>query len=327
MGLAVYSGSAVAAGSPRPSAWGLAGAGDTTALAGAYGGTFVYRLPHAVAVYTPAPAGFDPLTASPAQLARYNIPAAPRSGPGLAQWRSAMAELHFVAAPRTLSVLPAHAASSVPDYSDHWAGYVDYGGPYQRVSTTWSEPSFARDRCRAGALTLWAGIGGYGTAYLAQDGTSVGTPGLHRNQAWWEITPAGMVPVPLYATEGSAFTADVSYLGHGRFSFFMENDATGAAWSGSESAGGDVDLSTAEVIAERPCLNQCSGTEARYAELGSFHQVKFLTSLVNGKPIGAFPNYLENMTAAASYDGRQLAQPSRLEGNAMTFTVRQASCS
>lgn len=278
-------------------------------------------------MYTPAPAGFNPLSASPAQLARYNIPAEPAGGRARAVWRADMSKLHFVAAPLSLRAVRPNAASSVPDYSDHWAGYVDYGGPYQTVSATWSQPSFSVSRCRRGALTLWAGIGGYGSEYLAQDGTSVGTPGLGRDQAWWEITPAGMVPVPLYATPGAPFTADVSYLGHGRFSFFMENDATGAAWSQSESAGGNVDLTTAEVIAERPCLTACSGTAARYADLGNFRVVKFSSSLVDGKPIGTFPNYIENMATAASSYSQQLAHPSPLQANETSFTVVQSSCS
>lgn len=217
------------------------------------------------------------------------------------------------------------APASTPDYSDHWAGYVASNGPYRTVSATWSQPVLRPHRCRRGALTVWTGLGGYGSSYLAQDGTSLGTPGLRPDQAWWDITPGGMVPVPLEATPGERFTSRVDYLGHGRVYFFMKNDSTGRWWGHTELAGG-VDLTTAEAIAERPCLKRCEGRQPQYATLAGFDQVDFSDAQVDGKAIGTYPTYSEHMAGAPSPFALVLANPSPLGADLMSFSVEQDGC-
>jgi Peptidase A4 family len=276
--------------------------------------------------YTTPPASFDPLTAPSRQLARYGIPSEPKGGTARAAWRSDMARLHFVKAPPYLAMVAAHAGEAIPDYSDHWAGYVAFTGPYRRAAASWSQPVVKTSLCRSGALTLWAGLGGYAAISLAQAGTSVGTPGVGRGQAWWEITPAGMVPVPLYASAGGKFTAEVRYVGHDRFAFFMENDVTGASWSQTESGGRPPDLTTAEVIAERPCLDKCNGDEPTYARLPDFGSVDFRSSSVDGAALGTYSTYAENMTTTPSSFGAPLAQPGPFSSHKASFTVKQDRC-
>ncbi|HET9059411.1 MAG TPA: G1 family glutamic endopeptidase [Acidimicrobiales bacterium] len=282
--------------------------------------------------YRSPPAGFRPLHATPAQLARYGLPQRPASG--MRAWRHDMARLHMVGAPPSLSVVEAHAASSVPDYSDHWAGYVAYGGRYIRTTSTWLEPAVRPSKCRFSSLTIWAGIGGYASPALAQDGTAVGTPGIGQHQAWWEMTPAGMVPVPLYATVGRRFTAEVHYLGGGRFSFFMENDFTGAAWSGVEKSTNGATLATAEAIVERPCLARCTSADASYANLTNFGRLSFVSARANGRPLQSYSNYAEAMSSSGVPYGRELAYPgpygsggSGGAGAPGGFSVTHNSCS
>lgn len=271
-------------------------------------------------------ATFDPLTAPTRELATFGVPAEPARGEARQAWRREMAGLHFVPAPPFLVEVAAHAASSTPDYSDHWAGYVAYGGPFARAASTWVEPRLLPTRCRWTSLTIWSGIGGYSSGSLAQDGTAEGTPELGRDQAWWELTPAGMVPVPLYASEGASFTAQVSYLGKGRFSFFMENDRTHAAWAGIEHSSNGASLATAESIVERPCLWECTTGDARYANLSNFRKVLFQSSLIDGKPMGSVDTYQEHMsTTGIAYAG-DLAYPSTFSPNKASFTVSQRSC-
>lgn len=282
-----------------------------------------YDFGRATLTYAIPPASFDPLRASASQLARYGIPERP-AGPALSLWRRDMAHLHFIAAPASLHVVDAHAVSSLPDYSDHWAGYVAFGGHYLTTASTWVEPAVRPSKCRSSSLTIWAGIGGYASPALAQDGTAIGTPGISAHQAWWELTPAGMVPVPLYATAGKRFTAEVHYLGSGRFSFFMENDATGAAWSGIEKSTNGATLATAEAIVERPCLARCTQPDASYANLMDFGRVTFVSSRVNGHPLQSFTNYAEAMSASGVPYGRELAFPSPYRSG--VFSVTHNSC-
>lgn len=184
----------------------------------------------------------------------------------------------------------------------------------------------ALSRCHPNSLTIWAGLGGYQSASLAQDGTAENTPAIADNQAWWELTPKGMVPVPLYATVGSAFTANVTYLGGAKFAFFMENDRTGAAWSQSETSRDKADLTTAESIAERPCLAHCYGDKAIYTNLSNFGTVVFKSSLADGKPLGSFATYQENMDDTGAPLGHNLAGPGALSANSTAFTIKQQSC-
>lgn len=290
-------------------------------------GAPTYRLGGATVSYNAPPAGFDATAAAPGRLALYGIPPAPPAGAALLLWRQRMAKLHFVAAPRFLAEVTAHAASSMPDFSDHWAGYVAYGGPFRRTVSTWVEPRLRPSRCRLTALTIWAGIGGYATPQLAQDGTAENTPEIGQNQAWWELTPAGMVPVPLYATVGAQFTANVTYIGQGRFAFFMENDRTGAAWSQVEQSTNGVSLSTAEAIVERPCLANCAGDNARYANLSNFGRTEFTEATVDGAPIQALSTYAENMSDNGVAYGHNLARPGPLRAGSSGFSVTQRSCS
>ncbi len=215
----------------------------------------------------------------------------------------------------------------MPDFSEHWAGYVAYGGPFKRTVSTWVEPSLRPSRCRSTALTIWAGIGGYAAPELAQDGTAENTPEIGQNQAWWELTPAGMVPVPLYATVGAQFTANVTYIGEGRFTFFMENDHTGAAWSQVEQSTNGASLSTAEAIVERPCLARCTADNARYANLSNFGRTQFTESTVDGVPIQALSTYAENMSDTGVAYGHDMARPGPLRAGRSGFSVTQRSCS
>jgi hypothetical protein len=330
------------------------------------GRTYSYDVAGVVVTYDAPPPSFDPLTASSGLLASYGIPGPPAGAASRAAWTLQMKKLHFVSPPPFLVALSSQATTTTspegpgttspgapsttspgapsttspgapsttspgapsitPDYSDHWAGYVAYGGSFRKVSSTWIQPSLGPTRCHPNSLTIWAGLGGYESAALAQDGTAENTPAIADNQAWWELTPRGMVPVPLYATVGSAFTAAVTYLGGAKFAFFMENDRTGAAWSQTETSSGGADLTTAESIAERPCLARCYGDHATYANLSNFGTVVFKASFADGKPIGSYATYQENMDDTGAPFGHDLAHPGSLSAHSTSFIVKQQSC-
>jgi len=136
-----------------------------------------------------------------------------------------------------------------------------------------------------------------------------------------------MVPVPLYATAGADFTAEVSYRGHGRFFFFMENDRTGAVWSGEATGRAGQGFATAESVVERPCLARCTADDATYSALGNFGTVHFVSATANDRPIGDFANYQEDMSSTGVAYGDDLAKPTALARGASSFDVHQQGCS
>ena len=244
-------------------------------------------------------------------------------------WAAALAGALCLAGP----LLPPTASvsgRSFPDDSDHWAGYVAYQGPYRQVSATWAQPAATTPSagpCRHGALTLWAGLGGYSSGSLAQAGTSFGTPGVGNGQAWWELSPAAMMPVPLYVRPGHKVSVQVSYAGGGRFDFTIKDLTTGASWSHREGSSAPPDLSTAEVIAERPCLAHCGAPSAAYAPLARFKQVTFAAARADGRPLGDVSSYQEQMYTQALPTGSPLAAPSPFSASGTGFSVRQSGCS
>jgi hypothetical protein len=101
---------------------------------------------------------------------------------------------------------PAGAASSAPQISGNWAGYVASGSHITAVTGTWKVPP-------AGALppgvsSTWVGIGGFSSSDLIQAGTQQTSSPLDQvfaggaYSAWYELLPAS--PVYLTGCSGDA---------------------------------------------------------------------------------------------------------------------------
>jgi Peptidase A4 family len=98
--------------------------------------------------------------------------------------------------------------------SANWSGYVNYSSyqQYNSAAAIYAEPS-PSITCSKAAEVTWAGLGGYNSHNLAQDGTAYASAGLGNHQAWWEILPASYVGVPgFYATAGQYFEAETYYV-------------------------------------------------------------------------------------------------------------------
>jgi hypothetical protein len=132
----------------------------------ASGGTnYTYNTPDDETIETNVPpAGFDPLTASAAELAEYNFPARPTSQPQLQDWESAMSEYTSSVVPT--SSLPVQTTLPVESTNfSRWAGFSSgkwnsHSSAFHGVSADVTVPSNNNCASENEPLAAWIGIGG-----------------------------------------------------------------------------------------------------------------------------------------------------------------------
>lgn len=254
--------------------------------------TYVYGAEGAVETFVVPPQSFDASTATAAQLAEYNIPAQPPSTQPskLALWNEMVNNLHFATPPTRLISVP--VAASTATTSANWSGYIDTAATnaYASADGIYVEPSRMSTSCSSNAALVWSGLGGYHiTTDLAQDGTALNVPSVGIHQAWWEIRPGALTPLPLYATAGSDFESFVRHVSGTTYSFFLYNYSTGSSLGFNETGGSAFDGTTAEYIVERPTVN---GSLWNLTNLGT---VQFVNTSSNSNSAGSYANYQVTM--------------------------------
>ncbi|HEX3678752.1 MAG TPA: G1 family glutamic endopeptidase, partial [Galbitalea sp.] len=139
---------------------------------------------------TPA-AGFDPLSATDAQLERNGYAPRPDNHADLRIWQ------HYVTSPihrrSTCAALSADRVDRAPQNSINWAGYQVTGHPFKNATAQWhvGGPISDTDHPNAQSST-WVGIGtGDSRANaLVQAGTSSdGETSSNDIHIWWEVYP------------------------------------------------------------------------------------------------------------------------------------------
>jgi len=214
------------------------------------------------------PAGFDPLTASASELAEYGFPARPGAGLALKTWQQAVSDWSPSAAVPALDVTNQRAGTN-----SHWSGYVAHpnsGGHYVTAEATITQPAYhsPTSGCAAGYLVSWAGIGGYNSNSLIQDGTEIDQGATYI--PWYEwlgssgsINITTMPDVTVHA--GDQVFIYVTYESSNHLVDFYISDSDGTGHSYETSLGtGDFDGSTAEWIDERPLVNGSFPNLAHY---------------------------------------------------------------
>lgn len=217
-----------------------------------------------VQFYVP-PAGFDPATASDAQLDEYGFPPRPAAGSSDTTWSQEMSDWTQSIAPPEF--LERTNDQSLTKTSGNWSGYAITGNPgsFTHAEAWYSEPTISSSVCPTTAESAWAGIGGFSTSPLAQAGTAWGQPGIGNHQAWWEILPSYAVPVPLYATAGQPFDASVRKV-TGGYRFWLENLSNGNTVA-FNVASASYDGTSAEAVVERPSINGVISNLANYGTM------------------------------------------------------------
>lgn len=266
--------------------------------------------------YTVPPSSFDPANASAAELKEYGVPAAPPAdSPEYPLWNKMIHNMHFNGTPPSHLVFlhnttggrsanaSAESTEGGAQTSHNWSGYGDYASTqaYSKASTYFIEPSPVAT-CTNAEEVNWAGLGGWNSENLAQNGTANGIPGLVAHKAWWEILPAEMSPVGEHATAGYYFEAQTLYEGYwesrSHFDFYFYNYADGSWVSPHIWTTNGVDRSTSEFIVERP-------TEEHSNHL---HYIKPLMDYSNitmqgfteGNPLADYPYNYTTMTRRES---------------------------
>jgi hypothetical protein len=284
------------------------------------GGTsYDYSLDGSTVRFYVPPAGFDPATASAAQLDEYGFPPRPTDPGALSQWQTEMNNWKGTTPPPPF--LTETSAQNDTVYNDHWSGYVvtEAAGTFTHAEAWFIEPTFGSSRCSTNAESTWAGIGGWTTGRLAQDGTAHNEAGIGNHQAWWEILPGDAVPVNLYGHPGVLFDTSVRRITNG-FRFYMYDyySATTKAFDETGGANNSYDGSSAEAIAERPSNN---GT---VQNLSNFGTLTFSETLANENGFDTY-NPTGHRHGVHMNNGDDLADPSGI-GSSGYFTVAQHNC-
>jgi hypothetical protein len=242
------------------------------------------------------PASFDPRTASADERARYGIPRRPSDPTERARWDKAAAKASFVKPPAFLAQIPVKAGAAVKATSNslNWSGFVNTGGAgaFTQSAGTYAEPTDHGTSCSNNSAVFWVGIGGWFSGNLAQDGTGINTPGLGQHQAWWEILPAFITPVNLFASPGQGFKA-ITTRQSGRWKFQLLNQATGQTQTIIVNSSA-YDGSSSEFIGERPSVG------GQFTNLTNFGSFKWSNAQTNGAPAGNFANTNVNMVDTAN---------------------------
>lgn len=298
-----------------------------TPLAGG-GSKTEYTMPDGQGVttlYSP-PAGFDPVTATPAQLTEYGFPTPPASGgiETLEDWQAEVSQLtESTSNPPFLAEGNASADAAGSGTSSDWSGYKAQpaGGGISFSSASWVEPTYQPSACDNNSAVIWTGIGGWMTdPDLGQDGSAHGegndNPGGANHQMWEEALPQQktLQPLPVTGSAGDEMYTNVSW-DSGSYTGTV-GDITTNKYKNWSHAGSFSGIS-GEAIVERPKYS--NGLRS----LSNFATMHFTNASENSKTLNNYPN----PTALTMLDagGTTMATPAGLGSNG-SFTDTQHSC-
>jgi hypothetical protein len=201
----------------------------------------------------------------------------------------------------------------------NWAGYAVSGGhgAFTSAQTTFVVPSLQScGSTESSAASFWAGIDGFTSSTVEQDGVDVYcSSGVVSTFAWYEVYPAPPVVLShVTVRPGDTVVASVNYQSGTTYQLEVDDTTTHASTTTTASVSGAVN-SSAECIAEDP-----GATPVPYAQYTS---VSFSSCTVNGSAIGANPNSLSPITTVSS-QGSTVATPSALTNNTAFAVTRPA---
>jgi hypothetical protein len=224
------------------------------------------------------PAGFDPMTASVSDLAKYGLPSRSTDPTHLAQWKEAYGTVKHWISP-IFTKIPNQKLDTLSPGSTAWSGltYDNPSQPQTRVVGWWTQPSaYAPSSDQPAYSASWVGLGGVNGDPLIQGGTesNVRSGGGGQYYAIWEIVGTnkdtgnpinvgGLNNVP-----GDQIYCDISYA-NGTANFYYHDLTNGNATSFSQT--GITGFSTsgeADWITEDPALGGLlPGTMADYGSV------------------------------------------------------------
>jgi hypothetical protein len=237
------------------------------------------------------PAGFDPMTASQADLLKFGFPARPDAGPHLERYKRVFSALknkfHYI--PPTFRLNPEkihgprklHKAEGT-ESSTNWSGAVVYasaGQSFKWVEGDWVVPNVnAPTQNQWYYCASWIGIDGDGSGDVCQAGVECevyqsGASVTRHIYPWWEWFPNYEVQINNFpVSAGDMLTMLIcSQNGAGSTSatFFVTNRTSGASTSMAFNAPSGTSLTgnCAEWIVEAPTVGGSQSAIADYGEV------------------------------------------------------------
>jgi hypothetical protein len=219
----------------------------------------------------------------------------------------------------------AAAAAPANTTSTNWSGYAVSGAglSFSDVKGSWVAPAVTCGSTAAYS-SFWVGLGGFapGSNGLEQIGTSADCRnGRALYYAWYELIPAAAVPIDVAVFPGNTITAEVSAAGP-IVTLSIANLTTGATFSKQVTLSANLDVSSAEWIAEAP--STCTSTATcRVLPLASFGTVAFSAASATATDhTGAIADALWAPTAIElRTTGSAGALPTALSADGASFAV------
>jgi hypothetical protein len=318
---------------------------------------------------TVPPQDWNPISASDEELKRYGFPRRPKRAKSRRAWTTRYARIRHsivpqmcvtdvTSVPRVRRVPSATALSpfamNTPLYSDIWNGWVAKprvsGENMNYAAIEAVEPTFLSNCPSASAYSIWAGVGGWGTGRLLQNGfDNVGGTGPNDDYAWWQAISdlngnTHEVKITNFSVRaGDSVEASTYYdTVEKAVSFTWLNDTNGDVASlgplyqittdDPQPASAFYDPTTAEAITERPSVNgtpinlrEPSGNSSvfKYTGVGSDQFSSFLP----GWMAAGTPSYTTvTMTSDGTSTGTPVAFPGTLVNQNGKWNALWESC-
>jgi hypothetical protein len=205
-----------------------------------------------------------------------------------------------------------------PPTSKNWSGYVARKGKFTTVTGTWTLPP-APPAASPSDVVVWVGIGGSTTSDLIQAGTEEKRDpnGALKVDAWIELLPQLMVPVPLVVHPGDSLSVTIANTQPFQWTVSFVNGTTGERFQQGETYASTY--SSAEWVVERPSY---SGSLQNLAPFGQV-TISAATTVLNAQSVtaaaaGAAP------LAMVDSSGNLLDRVSVFSADGATFTVMRA---
>jgi hypothetical protein len=293
------------------------------------------------AVNTTLPKGFNPLTATDAELIADNLPIRPTSAADQAIWQRYVTHVprstcsFTPGPPATTAAVPTPTSAAAPASSDtttpNWAGWVADDHTYTDAYAYWNVPPVRLHAYKYEAHAVqWVGIGnGPASHPLVQAGSSETEyldPGGHYFvfSIWWEVVPqiSSSQNVSLGVNDGDLIYVHVHVVKDDAvMTVIDENDATSGRSGGTYSykKGTFYPSSQAEWIIERP--EQWLGSH--YYPPLLYSTTTFTSATASGTGVsrrgaGSLPRYSVAMWTCTS-PREELAYAGGIASNHTTF--------
>jgi Peptidase A4 family len=273
------------------------------------------------------PTGFDPRTATAAELAAVDFPQRPTDPELLPTWQAYAAKFAAGKVDRTptcdvvdhpeASAGPAVTPDATGSTSLNWAGNVDNANSYTDAEATWVVPPASGG---SGAYSVhWVGVGlGNSSQFpLAQAGSW--SRGDGSTFAWYEVFPQRNIiqATAFGSVTGHILFAHVTFNNSGGSSFHLVDQTSGVDRTYSLSFAGTRPDGHAEFIAERPTINGSLPALANFGTM-TFRSAQAAAPATGWKPVGVLPHYYYVMTNSG---GAHLATPGAISTDGTVFSA------